>query len=166
MRKRLHVLFDHLRREHADPVRLGWAVGIGVFIGTLPFYGLHLAICIAVAWALRLNKVTVYLAANISNPLFAPALVAAGIAIGEWVRFGELRPFDLDGANGFLGSMWLLGGELPDRFLSCLLGDAILGAAIGIIAGPLAWWSARRWKRTRPQPRDTAADGALATEET
>jgi len=145
MRKALHRLFKQALAEHREPGKLGLAVGLGLFIGTLPLYGVHLPICIAVAWLARLNKVTVYLAANISNPLLAPLLVAIGIAIGEFVRFGEWRSIDLSGGEAFLDKLALFTWEIPDLFLSCLLGDAILGAALGVVFGPaVALWARRR----------------------
>ncbi len=123
-------------------------MALGLFVGCLPLYGLHLGICLGLAWALRLNKATVYLAANISNPLLAPLLVAAGIAIGEWLRFGHWRPIDLDQGGDFIDKLALLSGHLPDVFLSCLLGDAVLGLGLAVVVGPLVWlWA--RWRRER-----------------
>ncbi len=142
--ERLRRLWDHLRTEHNAPGQVGGAVGVGLFLGTLPFYGIHFPLCLAAAWALRLNKITVYLAANISNPFVAPFLVAAGIGIGEFVRFGQIRPLDLDQAKGFLDGLALLGGELPGLFLSCVIGDTILGASLGIVGGLVSWGVARR----------------------
>lgn len=144
MRRRLHELVRHLVAEHASPPRLGLAVGLGLFIGTLPLYGFHLVLCLVVAWALGLNKVTTYLAANISNPLVAPVLVAAGIVIGEALRFGTLRPLDLGDAQSFIHGLALLSGQVPDLFLSCLLGDAVLGAALGLVGGATTFLVARR----------------------
>ena len=149
MREALRKLWRHVREEHVQPHRLGLAVGVGLFVGCLPLYGLHLGICIAVAWALRLNKATVYLAANISNPLLAPLLVAAGIAIGEWIRFGQWRPIDLDQGNDFIDKLALFSGHLPDVFLSCLLGDAVLGLGLGVVFGPVVWLWAKRRKASR-----------------
>ena len=147
MRKAIHRLFKQMLAEHREPGKLGWAVALGLFIGTLPLYGIHLPICIGVAWLARLNKLTVYLAANISNPLLAPLLVAVGIAIGEWVRFGEWRSIDLDQGDAFLDKLALFTWEIPDLFLSCLLGDAILGAALAAVIGPLVFLWARRRAR-------------------
>jgi len=148
VREALRKLWRHLREEHTEPGRLGLAVAVGLFVGCLPLYGLHLGICIGLAWALRLNKATVYLAANISNPLFAPLLVAASIAIGEWLRFGAWRPIDLNEGHSFIEKLAIFSGHVPDVFLSCLLGGAVLGLVLGALFGPLVWlWA--RWRRDR-----------------
>jgi uncharacterized protein (DUF2062 family) len=148
LRKAIHALGRQMLAEHREPGKLGWAVGVGLFIGTLPLYGLHLPICLGVAHLSKLNKVTLYLAANISNPLIAPLLVAAGIAIGELIRFGHWRGVDLDQGSDFLEKLALFSWELPDLFLSCLLGDAVLGAALGIAIGPIVYfWAKRRRER-------------------
>lgn len=138
----------HLKQEHSDPTSLGKAVALGLFIGTLPLYGVHLPLCIAAAWLARLNKATVYLAANISNPIVAPFLVAAGLAIGEALRFGTVRPLDLTEAQGLVQQISVIGLDLPDRFLSILLGDAVLGLVLAAIGGPMAAITARRWQRS------------------
>lgn len=161
MRRALRRLWHHLRDEHAHPARLGAAVAVGLFVGTLPLYGLHLGICVALAWFLRLNKATVYLAANISNPVFAPFLVAFGLVIGEWLRFGALQPVDLDAARGFVSQLRLLGGELPDRYLSALLGDAVLGALLALVGGPTTTLLARRWQARRASGDASALHEAL-----
>lgn len=155
-RERLHSLWDQVRREHNTPGQVGGAVGIGLFLGTLPLYGIHFPLCLAAAWLFKLNKITVYLAANISNPLVAPFLVAGGIWIGEYLRFGQLRPLDLDQAQGFIQNLALLGGELPGLFLSCLIGDAVLGAALGVVGGLAAWGAAHRWQSRGSDEAPTA----------
>jgi uncharacterized protein (DUF2062 family) len=142
-------LWDQIRKQHNTPGQVGGAVAVGLFLGTLPLYGIHLPLCIGAAWALKLNKITVYLAANISNPFVAPFLIAGGIALGEYLRFGQLRPLDLDQAHGFIDGLALLTGELPGLFLSCLLGDAVLGAGLGIVGGLAAWGLAWRWQSGR-----------------
>lgn len=145
--KWLKKIWHHLKTEHNQPHKLGLAVGIGLFLGCLPVYGLHLGICIAAAWLFKLNKATVYLAANISNPLLAPLLVATGIAIGDLLRFGEWRGIDTSMGETFVDTFSLWSGQLPDLFLSCLLGDAVLGAVLGGVFGPLVWLWARRRKK-------------------
>lgn len=120
-------------------------MGLGVFVGVLPLYGLHFLISVAVAVGLGLNKATVVLASNVSIPPVAPLLVAAGIAIGELLRFGELRSVSLGEGRDLLAAGGLLAGAVGDTFLSCLLGDAVLGLVLGVVAGVGTWaWARRR----------------------
>lgn len=144
LRARAHDALGVLWAERRAPGELAAAVAVGLFVGTLPLYGLHLALCALVARVLRLNVVVVYLAANVSNPVFAPWLVAGGWVVGEWLRFGVVRPLDLGGAASFLERLSWVGGQVPDRFLSCLLGDAVIGAGLAAIAAPVVFVIARR----------------------
>ncbi len=144
MRHTLKGLVQHLLEEHTSPVRMGWAVSLGFFLGCLPFYGLHLPMCIALAWLLKLNKATVYLAANISNPLLAPLIIAVEILLGEWLRFGHVRSLDMEGAREFSDQASLLTRSLPDLFLSCLFGSVLLGVVLAVIGGPAVYWFCRR----------------------
>jgi uncharacterized protein (DUF2062 family) len=66
-------VFSDLRLEGAGKWRDAVAMGVGAFIGCLPFYGLHLLMVVVIGRLARLNRLKMYLAANISNPIFAPA---------------------------------------------------------------------------------------------
>ena len=43
-----------------------------------------------------LNRLKMYLAANISNPFVAPVLLFSEIQIGAWLRRGAVHPLTLD----------------------------------------------------------------------
>lgn len=144
MRQRLAALWSHLRTEHTAPGRLAAAVFVGINLGLWPIYGIQTPICLLVAWALRLNKLTVVVAANISNPLFAPLLVSAGIVLGEWLRFGRLRPLDWQTGASFLTNLSLFAGEIPDLYASCFLGDAVIGLVLGAALAGVAYRVASR----------------------
>ena len=150
MRARLREILGRLAAERTDPRRLGLAVGLGVFVGWLPLYGLHLPICLGLAAVFRLNPAILYLAANISNPLMAPALVASGLALGEWLRFGRWRGVDTAAGRDFLDQLRLWSGQVPDLFLSCLVGSAVLGVLTGLLAGLATW----RWATARRATRE------------
>lgn len=132
-----------LLREHLSPNAIGLAIGIGVFLGSLPIYGVHLFACIAVARWLKLNQALVYTAANISNPFFAPFLISGQIAIGEWLRHGSLQAM---GQGLVEGTFWTMAQHAPDLFVSCLLGSVVLGVGLGL--GFAATVVARRWPRS------------------
>src|ERR1700720_4529983 len=88
---RLRHIFHGLRTERPGAYPEAAAVGLGVFIGCLPLYGLHFLICWVAASLLRLNRLKVYLAANISNPLVAPWLIFAEVQAGAWIRHGSFQ---------------------------------------------------------------------------
>ena len=124
-------LFRDLRTEGGGRGREAAALGVGAFIGCLPFYGFHLLLVAAVGWLLRLNRLRMYVAANISNPLFAPVLILAEIQLGAWLRRGDLHELTLTAVRNT--DPWVFGGDL-------LLGSVVLGIAIAsaIVAGTLA----------------------------
>jgi len=104
-----------------------------LFIGCLPLYGLHLSLSIAIGWLLGLNRLLVYAAANISNPLVAPFLLAAEWQVGAWFRRQErLRPRTvLDGNVGQLA------GDL-------VVGSVLVGLTAGLLGGAITYAVLRR----------------------
>ena len=88
---RLRRALHSVRSEYPGASRDAVAVALGVFIGCLPVYGFHLLMCWGLGLALRVNRLKVYLAANISNPLVAPWLVFAEIQAGAWLRRGTFH---------------------------------------------------------------------------
>jgi uncharacterized protein (DUF2062 family) len=122
-KSRARRLFSDLRLEGAGPVRETVAMGVGAFIGCLPFYGFHLLMVIAVGRIARLNRLKMYVAANISNPLVAPFLVLAEVQAGAFVRRGELHDLSID----YIRSVdpWMFGADL-------LIGSVAVGIAVGL----------------------------------
>lgn len=84
-------VFTGLRTEGSGPVRETAAIALGVFIGCLPVYGFHLLMCWAAGILFGLNRIKLYLAANISNPFVAPWLIFAEVQAGAWVRRGSFH---------------------------------------------------------------------------
>jgi uncharacterized protein (DUF2062 family)/ubiquinone/menaquinone biosynthesis C-methylase UbiE len=119
-----------LRTEADGPGREAAAIGAGVFIGALPFYGFHLLICLVAGSLFRLNRLRLYLAANISNPVMAPFLIFSELQVGALVRRGELRSLTLDAVKRI--DPWSFGVDI-------LLGSLIVGAALGLTIGGTTW---------------------------
>ncbi len=142
--RRLRSWVHLLLREHLTPGSIALAVGLGVFLGSLPIYGIHLFVCVVVARWLKLNQALLYAAANISNPFFAPFLISGEVAVGEWLRHGNV---DAMAAPLAEGTFWTMLQQAPDLFLSCLLGSVVVGVVLGVTSGLLALCAARRWPR-------------------
>ncbi len=116
-----------LRTEGSGPARETAAIACGVFIGCQPFYGFHLLICWLVGWAFGLNRLKLYLAANISNPLVAPFLLFSELQCGSLLRRGTFHAPTVEGIRA--AGAAVLGVDL-------LLGSVVIGAAL---AGLAAW---------------------------
>ena len=136
---RFQRLVHLLRTEGDTPARQSAAVGIGVFIGCLPLYGLHLPLCLAACHLGRLNRIKMYLAANISNPAFAPLLLFISVQLGALVRTGH--PYKLSLAAVSEAGPWRFGQDL-------LVGSLILGTGLGLVGAAIAWAIARAPERT------------------
>jgi uncharacterized protein (DUF2062 family) len=126
---RLRRIFYGLRTERPGALCETAAVGLGVFIGSLPLYGLHLLICWVVGSLLRLNRLKVYLAANISNPLFAPWLLFAEVQTGAWLRRGSFHSLTPQAIN--TSGIVTVGGDL-------CVGSVFVG---GVLAAAAAGWT-------------------------
>jgi uncharacterized protein (DUF2062 family)/SAM-dependent methyltransferase len=121
LRRQVHGL----RMEGSGPARETTAIACGVFIGCLPFYGFHLLICWIAGWALGLNRLKMYLAANISNPFVAPFLLFAELQTGSWLRRGTFHALTLEAVRQ-TGAV-TIGVDL-------LLGSVAVGGALAALA--------------------------------
>src|SRR6185369_543224 len=82
MRARVHELWRVLLAEHRAPSEVAAAILVGALVGCTPLFGFHILICLALAFLLRLNKVIVYAAANLSMPPLVPLLGYASVQLG------------------------------------------------------------------------------------
>lgn len=179
----LRRLFQGLRTEGAGARRETAAVALGVFIGCLPLYGLHLAICWVVGFLLGLNRLKMYFAANVSNPFVAPWLVFAEVQVGAWVRRGSFHPVTREyirstglavfGADALVGSLFVgatlaflaawgtyslvraSGEDRPFADLVRLASDRYVGTSV------TAWEFARGKLRMDPIYRSTLSPDVL-----
>ena len=76
-----------------------------------------------VGWLLRLNRLKMYVAANISNPLFSPVLLFAELQVGAWTRRQDFHDLSLSAIR--TTNVWIYGGDL-------LLGSLIIGTTLGL----------------------------------
>jgi SAM-dependent methyltransferase len=119
-------------------------------VGCTPLFGLHLPVCVALAWLFGLNKIVVYGAANLSVPPMIPLLGFVSVQIGERLLHG--RWLALAVADFRAGGLRALAHRF---FAAWLVGGLALGAAVGAVAGALVY-AALRARAARRR----AADGA------
>jgi len=143
---RLRRFVRKLAAEHGSPSRLFAACVIGGMIGSTPFFGLHLPICIGAALLFRLNKVAVYGAANISIPPIAPFLAFACIQVGTRVLTGHGQPMSIAVLRAT--PPWSLA---RDVFFAWLAGAPLVGGAIGAMLGSVVFAIARAREKRKHQ---------------
>ena len=88
-----------LLRGEGSATRVGLSVGLGLFIGCQPLYGLHLPLCLLVCLPFGLDALLAYVAANISNPLVAPFLLLCEVEVGSLLLRGHALAFDIGAAR-------------------------------------------------------------------
>ena len=149
---------------HGSPARLFAACVVGGVIGSTPFYGLHLPICILLARVLRLNQVAVYGTANISIPPLAPLLAFGCIEIGSRVLTGHGVPLTLAAMRAATHGTapWALA---RDVLLAWLVGAPLLGSAIGAVIGAVVYVAARTREQGRLARRPSIEPFMAATAE-
>jgi uncharacterized protein (DUF2062 family)/2-polyprenyl-3-methyl-5-hydroxy-6-metoxy-1,4-benzoquinol methylase len=155
LHKRVHALALHLLHEHTEPSRMAVAVWVGCVVGCTPLFGLHLWVCIALAWLLRLNQVVVYAAANISIPPIAPFIGFAAVQLGERVLHGRWMAMELADFT------WRNAPTLGARFFTnWLLGGVMVGAAVGLVGAAITWVTLTR-RRARKLAEDDPVYAAV-----
>ncbi len=126
----LRRTFYDLRTEGQGRAREACAIGVGLFIGCTPFYGVHLLLCWIVGRLLGLNRLKMYLAANVSNPIVAPVVVFAELQTGAWLRTGSFLAVTLESVRS--ATAWQLGADI-------LLGSVVIGGVLGVSGGMAAY---------------------------
>ncbi len=126
IRARVHAAFMDMARAHSSTNRLAVAAGVGVMVGSSPFFGFHAPIGIALGKLLRLNQVAILLGEQISLPFIAPFLVFASVQTGHVLLAGEW--LSLAGAE-------LTVEQAGEFLLAWWIGSLIVGAVLAVVLG-------------------------------
>ena len=131
LREELRRALRELRGGRLSPARGAAAVALGLVIGSQPIFGCHFPLIVVLCLWLRLDALITYVAANISNPFFAPALLTAEVEVGALLRTGARPRFDhaLDRAAAFH-----FAGDLAVGAPTVGLGLALAGGALTFVA--------------------------------
>jgi len=127
---RLQRVIYTLRTEGGSRGQESWAIGLGLAVGFSPFIGLHLGMCIALGWLFGLNRLKLYLAANLVNPLIMPGVLFLEVQLGSWLRRGDTYALTRDAF--LMMDPWHFGLDL-------VLGGMMLSIAGGLIAGVITY---------------------------
>ncbi|SBV98213.1 putative Undecaprenyl-phosphate glycosyltransferase [uncultured delta proteobacterium] len=120
------------------PKNLALSGALGVFIGTLPIFGLHSITILLVLGSLKRNKIMGLAASQLCMPPLVPALC---IEAGHYLRHGRFLTeisWQTLGREGFQRIWeWILGSLLMAPLLAVLCGGVIFALALCIRRGLL-----------------------------
>jgi uncharacterized protein (DUF2062 family) len=126
-------IYRQIRGGTLSLERATGSVFLGLFIGLLPLYGLHLPLCLSLSIWLGLDGLIAYAAANISNPLFAPFIVMFEMEVGSLLFAGRWLPWDIARLRALSLSAFTL-HSLGGALLVALIG-ACVGSAMTYLIG-------------------------------
>lgn len=118
-----------LLRTHASPRKLAVSIGLGIFIGCTPVFGFHTIILAALAFALPLNFVAMWLGSHVSTPVLFPLLTLAEVHIGQ-------RWLGIPTGHGMMG-----------HFAQWAAGSVVLGLLLAVPGALLTYWLAREMQK-------------------
>ncbi len=144
-REELRRAWYELRGTRTTPARAAAAVALGLFIGSIPAYGTHTPLVLAICLWLQLDALLAWVASNVSNPLFSPFLLTAELQIGSYLHTGEALPLHrLEAAleTGFSGMLLYL-----------FSGAALVALALALSGGGLTFALMRLKRQLAPVER-------------
>lgn len=129
-KRQWRYLYLKLLRVRGTPGQIARGLGVGVFAGMLPMFGLQTIIAIALAFAVRGNKIIAVLGTWVSNPLTDIPIHLFNFQVGRWLlgargqAFVEIRSWqDLLNQGFQVVGIWLLGG-----------------ISVGLVTGLFSYW--------------------------
>jgi uncharacterized protein (DUF2062 family) len=147
--EKLKLLWTLAKSERATPREIGWAVGIGAFVGCSPAFGLRPWLAIGIATLLKKNRLFCWLGSHTSFWLWAPFIVLAEVQLAHRIRTGSFVALDRDNVVD----------QAPHLLLDWCIGWLPVGGLIAIALGFSAYGFARR----RDTRRRIALEKAGAT---
>ncbi|WP_437315481.1 DUF2062 domain-containing protein [Sorangium sp. So ce385] len=141
LREEARRAWRELRGSELSAGRTAVAVAIGLFIGSQPIFGCHTPLVLLLCLWFRLDAAIAWVAANISNPLFAPALLTAEFQVGAYLRTG--RWLRLHEKMSWAQAL----SEFPEYML---LGAPVVGLALAALGGGLVFALVAMKRRRAP----------------
>jgi uncharacterized protein (DUF2062 family) len=118
-----------VRGDTAGRTRFAVGFAVGVFIATLPLYGVQTLVSLFAARRLKLHPLSVVAGSNASMPPIGPLLIVGAIATGHLILHGSL-PVLADysihraGLSALIWPLlcqWIIGGIVLGALLACIV---------------------------------------------
>ncbi len=151
-----NVIKEQLTLHNESPLKVSSALGLGVFMGIVPIWGFQMIVAAAVAQLLKLNKVLVLVASNISIPPFIPFILyfsykTGGLLLGTGQMFAA-ENMEILKNRILTGSFYRTIDELGYSILQYVVGSVVLAVAAGTVVMLFALFTFSVYK---PQTRNS-----------
>ncbi len=137
------IIRDQLVAHNESPFKIAAATGFGVFMGIAPIWGFQMILAALLAHFMRLNKIIVLAASNISIPPMIPVLIYFSYQTGGLLMTNEnqlTRESVVYLKNQVMeGHFYSTLRELGYNLLQYITGAFVFGAAMGIAAGIIVY---------------------------
>jgi glycosyltransferase involved in cell wall biosynthesis len=120
----------HLFDTQESNAQLAKEMGFGFFMGIFPIWGYQMLAAVFLSHLMKLNKVVVLLAANISIPPIIPFIIYGSYHFGGLLITSDV-PLDF--------SKELTFAAVSEHILQYLVGAVMLSFTVGIVGGLLSW---------------------------
>ncbi len=135
------IINEHLLNPHQSDGVKAYSVAFGIFMGIIPIWGFQLVVAIFLAIVLKLNKVLVIIAANISIPPMIPLIIFASYQAGAvWMGANA-------GTITFTRAITL--ASIQKNLQQYIYGSITLAVVAGIAFGLLTWVLLKLFKSLR-----------------
>jgi uncharacterized protein (DUF2062 family) len=149
-------LWKKAKNENASPRQIGWAIGVGVYCGCSPFWGLRWALALGFATLFRLNRLLTYVGSRLSsNFVVTIPMALLEVQVAHKLRTGEFlsvthADFEaLDAAPWVEEKVKAIFAFIGRIFVDFALGSLLVGVPLCIGMGVVAYQLARLRDRRR-----------------
>ena len=118
---------DQILQNKEPNIKITFAIMLGLFMGVAPVWGYQMLIAFALAHILKLNKVIVLVASNISIPPMIPIIIFASFKTGGFFVEANKVNLDFSWDNGL--------SLIKDNLVQYIVGSLIFGVILAITFG-------------------------------
>lgn len=133
-----HAIAEFFKENAQEPAKMAGSVGVGLFFGIAPIWGVQLLAALWTAHKLRLNKAVTAVAANISIPPMVPFILLGSMTLGHWLVTGKRFEFV---TKSMSNAEWLAMAKA--HFWEWVLGSFALAIGVSVIGTILTYGIAR-----------------------
>jgi len=138
------IIREQLASHNESPKKVASAVGFGLFMGILPVWGFQMLLAAFFAHLLKINKVIVLVASNISLPPMIPFIIYFGYRTGGLFLKGDTNLLTKESLTVLhqhvvSGDFYQALEQLGLGFWQYILGSIVLGLAVAATGWVLTW---------------------------